>query len=32
VALYTVPGEETFDPLVQLAQTIDARWQAKPLP
>jgi hypothetical protein len=32
VALYTVPGEETFDPLVQLAQTIDALWQANPLP
>jgi carboxyl-terminal processing protease len=32
VALNTVPGEESFDPLVQLAQTIDALWQAHPLP
>ena len=32
VALFTVPGEETFDPLVQLAQTMDARYQAQPLP
>jgi len=32
VALSTVPGEETLDPLVQLAQTIDALWQANPLP
>lgn len=31
VTLSTVPGEETFDPLVTLAQTVESHYQASPL-
>jgi carboxyl-terminal processing protease len=29
--LATIPGEETFDPLVQLAQAVEANYQANPI-
>jgi hypothetical protein len=31
VEMNTIPGEETFDPLVTLASAVDARYQAQPL-